>query len=182
MWDPISGPILFYSTSSILFFKGGEVIDGEGENGGINMLSMIQNGIVAKLEQEFGTKINVYVDEGVEQGLTKPCFLIAIGNPSVSQKIGSRFLGHHPFRIKYLGMSSQNNLEIQMLAQDLYEALDIITVSNGDKLRGTKMRHELVNGELQFDVNYDMYVRKVEEPKELMGTLAVNNLIKGGKV
>ena len=144
------------------------------------MLKMIQDAILMKLSQVFGETINIHVEDEVGQGYVEPCFLIAMLNPSIKQMIGSRFFRQHPFRIKYIPLTQEKILDVQMLAFDLNEALATITLVNGDLLHGTKIRYEVVDGILYFYVNYDMYVKKLEESEKNMETIAVNHQLKKG--
>lgn len=143
------------------------------------MINDIVDGISIKLNQVFGDTFKIYYDEDVSQGLTEPCFFIAVLNPSQAKVIGNRYFRQHPFDIHYFPVVRDNNNELQGKALDLYEALESVTIADGDLVLGTKMNHEVVDGVLHFFVNFDMYVKKVVVPEDDMETLTVNNNVKG---
>lgn len=142
------------------------------------MINNLINGISIKLNQVFGDGVRIY-SEDVKQGLTEPCFFIAVLNPSNDQMIGSRSFRQHPFDIHYFPEVLNNNNELQGMASNLYDALEYVTLENGDMVRGSKMNHEVVDGVLHFFINFNIYVRKVEVPSDNMETFTVNNNVKG---
>ena len=54
------------------------------------------------------------------------------------------------------------NAECHAVAERLEFCLEWITVT-GDLVRGTKMKYEVVDGVLNFFVNYDLFVYKVAD-------------------
>jgi len=142
------------------------------------MINNLIDGISIKLNQVFGDGVRIY-SEDVKQGLTEPCFFIAVLNPSNDQLIGSRSFRQYPFDIHYFPSVQGSNLELQTMASNLYEALETITLIDGDMVRGTRMNHEVVDDVLHFFVNFNMFIRKVEVPGDPMETLTVNNNVKG---
>lgn len=142
------------------------------------MVNKLIDGISIKLNQVFGDKKRIY-DGSVEQGLKEPCFLITILNSSQTQKIGLRYFRQHSFDIHYFPSIRDDNNELQGMGSDLFDALEYVTIENGDLVRGTKMNYEVVDGVLHFFVNYNMFVTKIEVPEDSMETLTVNNDVKG---
>ena len=55
--------------------------------------------------------------------------------------------------------------------------LEYITVT-GDLVRGTKMKYEIIDGVLNFFVNYDLFVYKVVTP-DVMEEISENVTMKG---
>lgn len=142
------------------------------------MINNLIDGISIKLNQVFGDGFRIY-SEDVKQGLTEPCFFIAVLNPSQVSMIGKRSFRQHPFDVHFFPAVQDNNAELQGMASDLYEALEYLTLTNGDVVRGTSMNHEVVDGVLHFFVQYNMFIHKVEVPGDPMETLTVNNNVKG---
>lgn len=142
------------------------------------MVNDLIDGISIKLNQVFGDGVRIY-SEDVKQGLTEPCFFIAVLNPLQTQVIGNRYFRQQPFDIHYFPAVQDNNNELQEMASDLFIALEYITLVNGDLVHGKEMRYEVVDGVLHFFVDYNMYVRKIEVPADDMETLTVNNDVKG---
>lgn len=141
------------------------------------MVNNLIDGISVKLNQVFGDDYRIY-SENVNQGLQEPSFFIAVLNPTQSQVIGLRFFKEHPFDIHYFPSKDGGNQEIQDVASELFEALEYITLLNGDLVRGTEMHYEKVNDVLHFFVKYNMFVHKQVEVADEMETLTVNNDVK----
>lgn len=142
------------------------------------MINNLIDGISIKLNQVFGDGFRIY-SEDVKQGLKEPCFFIAVLNPSKVNMLGKRSFRQHPFDVHFFPAVQDNNAELQGMASDLYDALEWISLENGDAVRGTNMNHEVVDGVLHFFVQYNMFIHKVEVPVDPMETLMVNNNVKG---
>lgn len=143
------------------------------------MVNNLIDGISVKLNQVLGDDYRIY-SENVNQGLKEPCFFIAVLNPTQSQVMGLRYFKEHPFDIHYFPASKDGgNQEIQEVASKLFDALEYITLLNGDLVRGTEMHYEKVNDVLHFFVKYNMFVHKQVEVADEMETLTVNNNVKG---
>lgn len=143
------------------------------------MINNLIDGISVKLNQVFGDDYRIY-SENVNQGLKEPCFFIAVLNPTQSQVMGLRYFKEHPFDIHYFPSSKDGgNQEIQDVASKLFDALEYITLLNGDLVRGTEMTYEKVNDVLHFFVKYNMFVYKEVEVADEMETLNINTDVKG---
>jgi hypothetical protein len=142
------------------------------------MVNDLIDAISIKLNQVFGDGKRIY-SETVKQGLQEPCFFIAVLNPLQTQMIGNRYFRQHPFDIHYFPAVQDNNNELQGMASNLFDALEYVTLTNGDLVHGTEMHYEVVDGVLHFFVDYNMFIKKVEIPADNMGTLTVNNGVKG---
>jgi len=141
------------------------------------MITDLIDGISIKLNQVFGDGKQI-ISDLVKQGLKEPCFFIAVLNPSQTQVMGNRYFRQHPFDIHYFPSKQGDNEEIQSVASQLFDALEYITLLNGDLVRGTEMHYEKVDDVLHFFVQYNLHVRKIVE-SENMETLTVNNDVKG---
>ena len=64
------------------------------------------------------------------------------------------------------------------IAEVLYDVLEYITVSTGQKLRGTRMSNRITDGVLHFFVSYDFFILKPREPGTKMQTLDFNEGVK----
>lgn len=142
------------------------------------MVNDLIDAISIKLNQVFGDGKRIY-SETVKQGLQEPCFFIAVLNPLQTQMIGNRYFRQHPFDIHYFPAVQDNNNELQEMASNLFDALEYVTLTNGDLVRGTEMHYEVIDGVLHFFVDYNMFIKKVEMPADNMETLTVNNDVKG---
>lgn len=137
------------------------------------MVNEIMDGISVKLNQVFDDGYEIYGDRDVVQGLKEPCFFIAVLHPSQAKLIGQRYFREHPFDVQYFPKDSGNNTELHRVASELFEALEYITLLNGDLVHGTSMDYEIVDGVLHFKVNYNMFLKK-ETQLDPMETLDVD--------
>ncbi|MDE5696605.1 MAG: hypothetical protein K2I96_04210 [Lachnospiraceae bacterium] len=124
------------------------------------MINSIIEAISVALNDAFGDGYEIHMEE-LEQGLEEPCFFISCLNPSESQFLGKRYLRTNQFCIQYFPAVSEKQRECNDVAERLYECLEYIA-PDGDTspIRGTKMNHEVVDGVLNFFVNYDLFVYK----------------------
>lgn len=131
------------------------------------MVNDLIDGISVKLNQVFGDGVRIY-SESVKQGLKEPCFFIAVLNPTQNPMIGARYFREHPFDIHYFPSKDGGNQDIQDVASKLFDALEYITLLNGDLVRGTEMHYEKVDDVLHFFVKYNMFVKRDITSEELM--------------
>ncbi len=126
------------------------------------MINSIIQSISISLNAEFGDGYTNYT-ESVEQGLQEPCFFIFCVNPTNELFLGRRYFRQNQFCIQFFPEDKDRaKEECNAVAEQMYLCLEWLTVT-GDLVRGTKMRYEVVDGVLNFFVNYDMFVYKVEE-------------------
>jgi hypothetical protein len=143
------------------------------------MLKEIIDGISLKLNQVFGDGYEIYGDTDIVQGLKEPCFFIALLNPSHTKIIGHRYFRENPFIIQFFPKNAEDNIEIHEVASELFDVLEYITLPNGDKLHGTAMAYDIVDGVLQFRVNYNLYIRKDVTLEQSMAELKNDIIPKG---
>ena len=132
------------------------------------MINKIIDGISLQVADSFGDGYKIYTEQ-VKQGLKEPCFFIICVNPTNNQVLGNRYFRNNLFCVQYFPSSNEPKAECNSILDDLYHALEYITV-DGKLIRGTKMHGELVDGVLNFFVNYDMFVYSVEK-STMMGAL-----------
>lgn len=137
------------------------------------MVKDIMDGISIKLNQVFGEGYEIYGDTDVVQGLEQPCFFIAVLAPSQTKLIGNRYFREHPFDVQYFPATDGDNIELNNVACNLFDALEYITLVNNDLVHGTSMNYEIVEGVLHFRVNYNMFLVK-PEVKDKMETISVD--------
>lgn len=127
----------------------------------------IINGISIKLNEVFGDDYEIYADESIEQGLETPCFFISVLNPSQSNYINTRVQRRNPFLIQYFPKNENNNLELLGIAEQLMNNLQFITLENTDILKGSNINYEIVDGVLQFKINFNVVIRETKETIEM---------------
>ena len=134
------------------------------------MINAITIGISRELGKEFGKSYKVH-KESIEQGLKEPCFFINCLNPTTKLFRGTKYFRTNQFCIQYFPESKKEiNTECNEVAECLTWCLEYIT-ADGDAMRGTNMHHEIVDGVLNFFVNYDCFVYRIGEQEEKMQRL-----------
>ena len=132
------------------------------------MIQAVIDGIIAALKTEFpGVKC---YDEQVKQGLETPCFIIRCINPAGDQFLGNRYHREHLVSVQYMPESATNaNSACNDVQDSLYWVLEFI-VADGDLVRGSGMKGNVLDGVLTFLVNYNMFIRieKSIDPMEIL--------------
>ena len=141
------------------------------------MINKIIDGISISLNAEFGDDYKIYT-ESIEQGLKEPCFSILCVNPTNELFRGKRYFRKNLFCIQYFpSRKDEKYAECMEVLERMFDCLEIIKVID-DPQRGTKMHGEVVDGVLNFFVNYDMFVYKVENT-DAMETLDLTSNVEG---
>ena len=141
------------------------------------MINKIIDGICIAINSEFGNDYEIYT-ETTEQGLTEPCFSVVCINPASEQFLGKRYFRTNQFCIHYFPSTSNKKMECYSVLERLMNSLELITV-NDEAIRGTAMHGEVIEGVLNFFVNYDMFVYKKQEKEPVMEDVAYNSDVKG---
>lgn len=142
------------------------------------MINAITIGISRELGKEFGKRYKVH-KESIEQGLKEPCFFINCLNLTTKLFRGTKYFRTNQFCIQYFPESPKEiNTECSDVAERLTWCLEYIT-ADGDQMRGTQMHYEIVDGVLNFFVNYDCFVYRVSEQDTPMGNVNVTQELKG---
>lgn len=140
------------------------------------MINKIIDGISISLNAEFGDDYKIYT-ESIEQGLKEPCFSIVCVNPTNelfrARNISGRIFSASSISLK--GKTSGQNA--WMSWKRMFDCLEVIKVGE-DLQRGTSMHGEVVDQVLNFFVNYDMFVYKVEST-DAMETMDLTSNVKG---
>lgn len=124
------------------------------------MIENIINGISNTLYNIFGDNYKIYADNTIEQGLKNPCFFISVLNPSIQNYLKGRYKRNNPFIIQYFPKNDNDNLELINVAEQLTEGLEFITLLDETMVKGSSMSYEIVDGILNFKVNYNVFVKK----------------------
>lgn len=141
------------------------------------MIQKIIDGISIAINKEFGDAYEIYT-ESIEQGLNEPCFSILCLNPTNELFLNKRYFRTNQFCIQYFPSSDEPRLECNDVLERLFDCLEVISV-NGDLTSGTRMKSELVDGVLNFFVNYDVFVYKVIAETDSMDSVTVKSDAKG---
>ncbi len=138
------------------------------------MINSIIAGISTTLDGAFGYE--VYGEE-IKQGLKEPCFFVRCLNPTYNLFLGNRYFRKNNFVIQYFPKSEHNpNTECYTMAEELMQNLEYIPVLDGS-IRGTGMHYEVVDGVLNFFINYDCFVYKIHEDETPMEEMKSNTTL-----
>ena len=138
------------------------------------MINSIIAAISVTLNAEFGYENHM---EEIKQDLVEPCFFIQCLNPTTKLFLGKRYFRQNMFCIQYFPKGEDKQRECNEVAEKMIWCLEYITVDN-QKMRGTKMKHNVVRGVLNFFLNYDCFVYKVE-PSDAMEEISQDVTVKG---
>ena len=140
------------------------------------MINKIIDGISISLNAEFGENYKIYT-ESIEQGLKEPCFSIICVNPTNELFRGKKYFRKNLFCIQYFPKGEDKRSECMDVLERMFDCLEVI--KDGEDLqRGTSMHGEVVDQVLNFFVNYDMFVYKVEST-DAMETMDLTSNVKG---
>lgn len=146
------------------------------------MINKIIDSISISIHSEFGDDYEIYT-ESIEQGLEEPCFSIFCLNPTNDLFRNNKYFRINQFGVQYFPSSQESKKECNSVLERLYGCLELITIKENksveSKTRGSRMNGEIVDGVLNFFVNYDMFVYRVEEPGDNMEDLDVKTDVKG---
>lgn len=139
------------------------------------MINSIIAAISVALNAEFGYENHM---EEIKQDLVEPCFFIQCVNPTTELFLGKRYFRQNSFCIQYFPKGEDKQRECNEVAEKMIWCLEYITV-DGQKMRGTKMKYNVVDDVLNFFLNYDCFVYRVETD-EAMETLESTTNVKEG--
>lgn len=136
------------------------------------MIQSIIDGIIATIRTEYDKSYRIYT-ESIEQGLIKPCFSVLSLNPSGEREIGDRFKRYFPFMITYFPSSDKPIAECNAVCETLAEILYSVETNIG-VVHAKTMSGEIVDGNLQFSVQYDLFAMLQHNKVENMGDVTVD--------
>lgn len=139
------------------------------------MINIIIAGISNALFEEFGYKNHM---EEIKQDLKEPCFFISCINPAFRRYLGTRYFQQNEFVIQYFPESKSNaKAECNAVAERMDWCLEVIQTDAGD-IRGNNMNYKIVDGVLNYFINYDCFIYRVEQ-KNVMEQVKSNTKMKG---
>ena len=146
------------------------------------MINEIVNAIVRILDRAFNAESDAYeiYNEEIKQDLREPAFFVQSINPSTSLFLGKRYLQHIHILIQYFPKSEANQTECNSMGEQLAGIVEWITCKDDDRpIRGSNIHFEVVDGVLNFFVDYKFFIRK-DEGYGPMQTLNLQQTVKKG--
>lgn len=143
------------------------------------MINDVFDAISIRLHKLFGDDYT-YEVEDIKQGLNKPCFFISLLEPITEPLLGKRKKVIYPFDIACILPVETESLKKKLycISDTLHKEMEFITMVDNQKVHGTSIHSEFVDGVLHFLVNYNMTVISIEggDPME---DLKHNSELKG---
>ncbi|SCY93294.1 phage tail terminator family protein [Alkaliphilus peptidifermentans] len=133
------------------------------------------DGIMAVLNSQFPN--NEVFDEEVIEGANPPYFYVKMLKGNEIKELNGRYRRVYSFVI-YYHTPDKNNRAMNNVAEELYNITEHIEI-DGRKLRGVGMKHEIIEGALNFFVEYSFFVYRQQEATTKMGILEEKGGIKG---
>lgn len=137
------------------------------------MIQSIIDGIIASLRTEYDTSYRIYT-ESVEQGLQEPCFSVLCLKPSGNRELNDRFKRFFPFMITYFPESDEPIAECNAVCEVLLGLLNDIRTDIGVVHASGTPSGEVIDGNLQFNIQYDVFAMLQRENEEKMAELTVD--------
>lgn len=143
------------------------------------MVNEIVAGVSAKLYETFGDGYRIYQND-ISQGLSEPCFFLAVLSPSHTPYLGRRRKITVPLDVHFFPEDGGDNQEMARVGDLLFSALEFITTTDGaDSFRGREMSYEIQEGVLHFFVTYAVILNEIRE-EETMETLSLKEGTENG--
>ncbi len=142
------------------------------------MINSIMEAVSVALNAEFGDGYEIHIEE-VNQDMNGHSFFIQCLNPTNELFRGRKYFRRNQFCVQYFPLSEDDrNRECCSVLERLNVCLEYITV--GGLMRGTQMNGRVVDGVLNFFVNYDCFVYRREAEAPEMGEMVSGTAVKGG--
>lgn len=131
------------------------------------MTNRMIEGISRALYEEFGYENHM---EEMKQDFEEPCFFIQCLNPSCKRCLGYRYHRRNTFCIQYFPKSKgDGRRECNEVAERMLGCLEYVELDG--MVRGTGMRYEVVDGVLNFFVDYNYFVYRAAVQETEMDSL-----------
>ena len=131
----------------------------------------ILDGITISLRKAYPDK-KIFDDE-IQQGLILEGFNVILISDQLKQIVGERYRRVPLFDVMYY--PEEGREECYKVAETLYTLLDVITLADGDKIRGTDMSFEVDDSVLHFKVQYAHYTMRSKDVADTMDSLKINH-------
>lgn len=141
------------------------------------MINTITEAISIALDAEFGDGYEIHIEE-ISQDMDGHTFFIQCLNPTDRLFLGKRHFRQNQFCIQYFPLSEDDrNRECYEVLERMETCLEYIDVDG--PMMGTKMNGKVVDGVLNFFVNYDCFVYRRGEAVPMMEEASSETHVKG---
>ena len=140
------------------------------------MIQHIIDGIISKIRTKYDKSFRIYT-ESVEQGLIEPCFSILCLNPSGERELGNRYKRYFPCMITYFPSSDEPIAECNAVCEELLGLLNDIDTEVGTIHTSGIPSGQVIDGNLQFSIQYDLFALLQVEDGELLEDLSIDGRV-----
>lgn len=137
------------------------------------MIQSIINGIINALRTEYVEKTYRIYTESTEQGLIEPCFSVLCLDAQGEREISDRFKRYFPFMITYFPSSAEPIAECNEVCEMLLGLLNEIETDMGVVHATDMPKGQVIDGKLQFSIQYDVFAMLQRNKVEDMGNVTV---------
>ncbi|MBD3917628.1 hypothetical protein H8B09_02600 [Paenibacillus sp. PR3] len=136
----------------------------------------IRDSVVGLLAESFPGTV-IYTETMGQE--TTPCFQMTDCSVTYNRIMGRRYARVYAFDIRYFpsGSSPEPIQDASQIAERLAEVMEYIPLGRG-KLRGSGMRHEMVEGVMHFYFEIRMHVFKKQQSAPKMAAMDMEGRIK----
>ena len=130
------------------------------------MINEIVSAIVKALDTAFNAESDAYeiYNEEIKQDLREPAFFVQCINAAQERALNNRYNMTNQFVVQYFPSDQNYQAECAKVAEQLFDVLEYVTCIGDNKpIWGTGMKFEVVDGVLNFSVNYDLPIRRLTE-------------------
>lgn len=125
-----------------------------------DILTGITQALYAEFSADDNPTLTIYT-ETVPQGFAEPSFFVDTVSAIQEKRLNDEYDRVYSFDVAYFPTDSLDaNREMQSIGDRLLFVLEYITLGNGDRLRGSGMARNVVDGVLHFSVAYSPRVRR----------------------
>ena len=119
------------------------------------MVIDIISGITVRLHALFGDECKIYTEDKTQK-LANKCFFVNTLETTQVNALGNRKYRGHPFNLTYISDGGKG--ELRAVLDKLLDGMEFIRLLDGSLMHGSGLRGEIVDGVLQFFVEYNAYV------------------------
>lgn len=141
------------------------------------MTQDIISAVCAAIYNAFGEGYTIYT-EAVAQDADAPCFFVLCTQPSINRWMCDEYYQKVPIIVQYLPTDSDNyRSECSEVFEKLSYCLDKIPF-DGSFMHGSELRGEIMDGVVNFFVNYNTMVVKNTTPTPAMRNIEITQTLK----
>ena len=124
------------------------------------IIASIMDGVSIALYAKFGASYKIHGDKAVVQSLDAPCFFINVIDTSREATSPYRYILRASFDVAFFPEEQGDYSELYEIGDQMFDALETVTLTNADKIRGDAISYDVVDGVLHFRITYIVPLQK----------------------